>query len=67
MPRLDVHAMPGKNPVLGIRSQSCVLVTQAIASIPVRALNRSVGSLVEHRDRITRALDTLLVGFRAKS
>ena len=51
------------NPVFAIRSRPHVLVTQAIASIPIRELRRSIGSLVEHHDRITRALDILLVGF----
>ena len=40
-----------------------VLVTQAIATVPARALKPAVASLAEHRDRVTRALDLLLVGF----
>ena len=40
-----------------------VMVTQAIASIPGRELKRAVASLAEEHDRVTRALDTLLVGF----
>jgi toxin CcdB len=51
------------NPVFDIRGKRHVLVTQAIASIPGRELKRAVASLTEHHDRITRALDILLVGF----
>ena len=51
------------NPVFEISLRPHVLLTQAIASIPVHEIKGSVGSLVEHHDRVTRALDTLLVGF----
>jgi len=51
------------NPAFDIRGKRHVLVTQAIASISGRELTRAVGSLAEHHDRITRALDILLVGF----
>jgi len=40
-----------------------VIVTQAIASIPGRELKRSVALLNDQHDQITRALDTLLLGF----
>jgi hypothetical protein len=42
------------------------VATQASASIPGRELKRTVVSLAEHRDQITRALDILLVGFWTK-
>lgn len=51
------------NPVFEIRGKRHVMVTQAIASIPGRELKRPVASLTEQHDRITRALDTLLLGF----
>lgn len=51
------------NPVFDIRGKRYVLVTQAIASIPVRELKRAVASLTEQHDSITRALDILLLGF----
>ncbi len=51
------------NPVFDIEGQRHVLAPQAIASIPGRELKRAVGSLIEHHDRITRALDILLIGF----
>lgn len=51
------------NPVFEIQNRRCVLVTQAIASIPRRELKGAVASLSEHHERITRALDILLIGF----
>ncbi len=51
------------NPVFEIGGKRHVLVTQAIASIPGRELKRAVASLAEQHDRITRALDILLLGF----
>lgn len=51
------------NPVFEIGGKRHVLVTQAIASIPGRELKRAVASLTEQHDRITRALDILLLGF----
>ena len=51
------------NPSFDIDATSHVLVTQAIASIPRRELKHSVASLAGYHDRITRALDILLVGF----
>jgi len=51
------------NPVFDIDGERYVLVTQAIASVPGRELQRPVGSLAKHHDSITRALDILLVGF----
>ena len=51
------------NPVFAIEGQSHVLVTQAIASVPLRELKMPIASLVEHHDQITRALDILLLGF----
>ena len=51
------------NPVFDIDGTEHVMVTQAIASVPTRALRQSVGSLVQAHDQVTRALDILLVGF----
>ena len=51
------------NPVFDIAGRLYVLVTQAIATVPARELKPAVASLAEHRDRVTRALDLLLVGF----
>jgi toxin CcdB len=51
------------NPSFHIGGALYVMVTQAIASIPVRELKRSVASLAQEHDRVIRALDILLVGF----
>jgi len=50
------------NPVLDIDGAPHVLLTQAIASIPVRELRRPLASLRPQRDAITRALDILFLG-----
>lgn len=51
------------NPVFDIDDEPHVLLTQAIASIPARELRRAVTSLEREHDKVTRALDILLVGF----
>ena len=51
------------NPVFQIADQSHVLLTQSIASIPVKELRGRVGSLDNEHDKITRAIDILLVGY----
>jgi hypothetical protein len=40
-----------------------VLMTQELASIQKRYLQRPIASLADHRDDITRALDMLFTGF----
>ncbi len=51
------------NPVFEIRGKRYVMVTQAVATIARRELKRTVGSLADQHDRITRALNILLLGF----
>jgi len=51
------------NPVFEIRGNRHVMLTQAIASIPGKELKRAIASLAPQHDAITRALDTLLLGF----
>ncbi|MFW7268253.1 CcdB family protein [Gluconacetobacter sp. Hr-1-5] len=51
------------NPVIEIGKLPHVLLTQALASIPVSELRRPVCSIDGHHDAITRALDMLFVGF----
>jgi len=51
------------NPIVEIDGIRHVMVTQAIASVPVRESKRVVASLSPRRDEVTRALDTLLIGF----
>lgn len=67
VPLLSEEAAPKPiselNPIFEIDSKRYVLVTQAIASVPRHELKRAIASLSDHHDRITRALDTLLLGF----
>ncbi len=51
------------NPVFEILGARFVMVTQALASVPLRELKGAVASLEGEHDRVTRALDILLVGF----
>lgn len=51
------------NPVFEIEGQDCMMLTQALASIPARELKRPVTSLAARQDEITQALDLLLTGF----
>ena len=40
-----------------------VVLTQELAAVPRSSLRRTIGSLAEWRDEITRALDVLFIGF----
>lgn len=51
------------NPIVEIDGTRHVMVTQAIASVPTRELKGVVASLSPRHDAVTRALDTLLIGF----
>ncbi len=51
------------NPTFDIAGNQYVMVTQAIASIPVKSLRTLITSLREHQDVIVRALDMLLSGY----
>ncbi len=51
------------NPIIPIQDAPHILLTQAIVAVPLRALKRPIGSLTDHQDAITRALDLLLTGF----
>lgn len=56
-------ALKDLNPQFEIFDEKFTLVTQELASVPVRLLGRSVENLAAFRDDITRALDILLTGF----
>ncbi|HET7883321.1 MAG TPA: CcdB family protein [Acetobacteraceae bacterium] len=49
-------------PVFSIKGQRHVLLTQGIAAVPARELREAVGSLLDQRETILRALDLLLTG-----
>ncbi|GBQ64255.1 CcdB-like protein [Ameyamaea chiangmaiensis NBRC 103196] len=51
------------NPVIDIKGAPHVLLTQALASVPLSELRKPVCSIDHHHDAITRALDVLFVGF----
>ncbi len=67
VPLLPEHSAPMPmrelNPIFEITGQLHVMVTQAIAAIPMRELKSPVLSLAARQEEITRALDILLVGF----
>jgi toxin CcdB len=51
------------NPVFDIDAGPHVMLTQSIATVPVRELRARVASLAHEQDAVTRALDILLHGF----
>ncbi len=51
------------NPVLHIDGRDHVLLTQAMAAVPVSAMGRELESLANAQDEITRALDMVFQGF----
>lgn len=50
------------NPVFEILGMQFVMMTQALANVPVRDLRHPVASLEKQRDAVTRALDILFLG-----
>lgn len=59
------HPPPIKelNPVFAINGEPHIMLTQAIATVPIRELKGKIASLSAHHREITRALDILLVGY----
>ncbi|HET9148810.1 MAG TPA: CcdB family protein [Acetobacteraceae bacterium] len=51
------------NPTFDLNGEPHVMVTQAIASVPVKELKQAIASLGNRHDDVTRALDILLTGF----
>ena len=50
-------------PLFEIGGVECLMHPAFIASVPFTELGQAVGSLREHRDKITEALDRLLGGY----
>jgi toxin CcdB len=50
-------------PLFEIGGIECLMHPAFIASVPLTELGQAVGSLREHRDKITEALDRLLGGY----
>lgn len=63
LPRAAVQVIRDLNPVVRLGDEDFVVVTQELAAVPRRDLQRKVGSLADRRDDIIRALDVLLTGF----
>lgn len=51
------------NPVFDIEQVPHVMLTQAIVTVPGKALKRTVASLDNQHDQIARALDVLPLGY----
>ena len=51
------------NPVFNFQGERYMLLTQALASVPLKELGKAMGSLEAHHDQIAKALDLLLTGF----
>jgi toxin CcdB len=64
LPRVQVPR-PAKDlhPVLTVDGRDFVMATHLVRAVPTRALGRPKANLAHYRDEITRALDTLLIGF----
>lgn len=53
----------GLTPLVRFKGADYLLLTYQLASVPVRELQRPVGSLSADQDAIKRALDILFLGF----
>ena len=51
------------NPIFDVAGNQYIMVTQAIASVPLKSLHTLITSLSEHQDVITRSLDMLFSGY----
>jgi toxin CcdB len=67
IPLVRLAAYKGKvfaplNPILDVDGTPVLLLTTQIATVPRRLLKDRVGTFARDRDRIVRAIDTLLLG-----
>ncbi|MDH6234008.1 toxin CcdB [Mesorhizobium soli] len=62
---LDAAPLPARrlNPVFEIEGESCAMVTQFMAAVPISALATPVANLSAHHDHIVAALDMVFHGF----
>lgn len=51
------------NPVISIKGEDAVMVTQFLAAIPEKALTERVANLADRHDDIVAALDMIVHGF----
>jgi toxin CcdB len=61
--RSETPVLTELSPPVRIDEREFVVMIPLLASIPVRELQRPVGSLVSDQDAIKRALDALFLGF----
>ena len=52
----------GLTPLVRFEGADYLLLTHQLASVPIRELQRPVGSVAVHQDAIKRALDILFLG-----
>ena len=50
------------NPIFVLDGRDMMLLPQQMTSLPTNELDDVIGTLAHERDRITRAIDTLLLG-----
>lgn len=55
-------AFPGFTPTVDVDGVTWIVRIQELAAVPGSELREKVGSLVEHRDALKRALDILIDG-----
>lgn len=51
------------NPLFELNGETCSMVTQYMAAVPVKALKDRLGNAEDRRDEIVAAIDLLLQGF----
>ena len=55
-------AFPGLTPSVEVEGSTWIVRVQELAAVPGNDLREAVGSLVDHRDALKRALDILIDG-----
>jgi len=51
------------NPIFTLQAERFVMLTQALATVPVKEFGKVLASLDAHQDEIMKAMDLLLTGF----
>ena len=51
------------SPIFDINNQAFLMATQFMAAVPEAELKQKVGSLIDHQQEVSEALDMLFVGF----
>lgn len=61
--RSETPALTELTPLVRLDGRDLVVMIPLLASIPIRELQRPIGSLASDQDAIKRALDVLFLGF----